>query len=68
MLFDRIMRRARRGESEHRPDGVAAAAPDPGELPDADAIARFNAATAWARADTRLLTLLVDGLRREQSP
>lgn len=67
MLFDRIMRRARRGEHEPRPHGVAAG-PDPGETPDADAIARFNAATAWARADTRLLTLLADGLRREQSP
>ncbi len=68
MLFDRIMRRARRGAAGERPGGAAGTGPVPHEMPEAEAVVRFSAATAWARADTRLLTVLIEGLRREEAP
>lgn len=61
-------RRAGRGADGGRPDGAPVTGADPGRQPDAEAVTRFNAATAWAHADTRLLTTLIDGLRREEAP
>ncbi|MEV4412677.1 hypothetical protein [Catellatospora sp. NPDC049609] len=66
MLFTKLMRLAGRADQDATRQLVTCQEEEPAAPADVDAITRFSAATAWAREDTRLLTMIIDGLRRPE--